>query len=268
MYVGLCACRQAQQQIDNRSITSDVCMWVCVHADKRNNSPAGLRSHSKDRPQVSPATGAVVGQQNVATTMFSTTKASYPAVQNTFVPHNLPSQQNVYQGNVFQPPEEGGSYSAPVTGLGKKDSTGDLSQSTSNIMMLQRQAASGSVMPNGQGRPPSDGKLPSYQIKLPNPSDPPSAFSNLNSFSSTASEGNVSGPVNSAKPFNVPFPTSYAPRLYHPQPVYPYQQQASVPPPMFNPGPRQSGRFNYNAYNRPRSQNSNVGNANTQVGWC
>ena len=23
--------------IDNRSITNDVCIWVCVHADKRNN---------------------------------------------------------------------------------------------------------------------------------------------------------------------------------------------------------------------------------------
>ena len=234
------------------------------------------RSHSKDGLEYGAAPGAPGGtspvkqfrsQQSAFTNAYSSAPSSYASstTQSGYMSQNsYSSQQNTFQAATsFQQPEDAAGYNTTSVAV-KKELTLEYSQRSQgkamrNVAMLQHQKFP--EPPEHLSGMPSESQLQPLPMHAPNLSEPPPAFNNFSSaLPMTTAEGSIPGTLNISKTYNVTYQSSYTPRLYCPQPLYPYQQR----PPLYNPGLRQSTKFTYD-FNRPRSRNAAIGNFNTQV---
>lgn len=241
-------------------MTKDRCLLLAV-ADKAS------RSHSRDCLEHSPAPGAPgstspVKQFRSQRSAFSNTYTPAPnsftttAGQNTITQgSSYSSQQNTFHAaKPFQKAEEGYSTSSSVAV--KKEMTVDYCSQALGSSMRNDAALQHPVFPDHPGNPSA--VLSESQLPALNLCEPPPSFSNFSStLPMTPSDGGggVSGTLNISKTYNVTYQSSYAPSLYYPQAMYPYQQQSPSP---YNPGLRQSMKYSYDCFNRPRSRNAMV----------
>ena len=249
---------------------------VTMHTDTLAVADKQPRSHSRDGLEHGAAPGAPgssspVKQFRSQLSAFTNTYSSAPntyassATQNSYS-----SRQNVFQAaKPFQQPEDGAPYASTSVAV-KDELTVEYSQPSQgkamrNVAMFQHQKFP--EAPEKLSGMSSESQLQPTPVPIPNLSEPPPTFSSFSStlpltssLPLTSAEGGIPGTLNISKTYNVTYQSSYTPRLYYPQPLYPYQQR----PPLYNPGLRQSTKFTYD-FNRPRSRNAALGNFTSQV---
>ncbi|KAL8579349.1 hypothetical protein ACOMHN_026714 [Nucella lapillus] len=234
-----------------------------------NQDMLASRSHNKDRRHQSPAPGAPGTTSPVkqfrqpvafSAAYSNLPSSSYPTNQNTFGAQSSfssTSQKSAFQGTGFYQQQEEVGLSSSL----KRDSVFDQvnkSKMTHNTPLLQRPA----FPPPVDTHKGMSSETQFQPFPPPNLSEPPPPLNAFHGPGPVTTEGGM----NISKPYSIPFQSVQStPRIFHPQPIYPYQQQPSAPQPaVYNPGPRQASRFNYNSYNRPRSQGSGANNSTSQ----
>ncbi|XP_076442695.1 meiosis regulator and mRNA stability factor 1-like isoform X2 [Babylonia areolata] len=234
----------------------------------KGSSQGDPRSHSRDRRHHSPAPGAPGSSSPVKQFRQNAFTTSYPSHNYGANPSAFSycSQQSAFQGAGMFPAqqEEGGVYGSSSV-LVKRDmateppglTKGKIARTTP---LLQRPLFPPGV--DGQKGLTSESQVQPFPP--PNLSEPPPPLTAYHgAMPPTTGDGVVPGTVNISKTYSFTYQAVQAPpRLLHPQPLYPHQQ-SGLHSATYNPGPRQSSRFNYNAYNRPRSQGAG-GNSSVQ----